>query len=84
MRLYRMALRAWGDLGCAWDEAITGVDMALLLEPADPEVRAVADRSREILVGLGARPFVERLDAAMARSARPSQAVRLDRPRAAP
>lgn len=63
---YRDALRAWRDLGLAWDEALTGIDMATLLDPGDPDVRAAAGRSREILVRLEAAPFIERLDAAMA------------------
>ena len=40
--------------------------MAILLDPADPEVRAAAEAAREILVRLGAAPFIERLDAALA------------------
>jgi len=66
--LYRNALRAWRDLGLAWDEALCGLDMALLLDPADPEVRDAAQAAREILVRLGARPFIDRLDAAVARA----------------
>jgi class 3 adenylate cyclase/tetratricopeptide (TPR) repeat protein len=62
---YREALRAWRDLGLAWDEALVGIDMATLLDPADPEVRAAAESAREILVRLGAAPFVTRLDAAL-------------------
>jgi len=65
--LYREALRAWRDLGLAWDEALCGIDMATLLDPADPEVRAAADSAREILARLGAKPFLERLDTAMER-----------------
>ncbi len=61
-----VALGAWRDLGLLWDEALAGIDMATLLDPADPDVRAAADRSREILVGLGATPFIARLDAALA------------------
>jgi class 3 adenylate cyclase/tetratricopeptide (TPR) repeat protein len=66
--LYRSAIRAWRDLGLAWDEALCGLDMALLLDPADLEVRATADTAREILVRLRAKPFIARLDAALARS----------------
>ncbi len=66
--LYRDALRAWRDLGLAWDEALCGLDMALLLDPADPDVRAAASATREILVRLEAAPFVARLDAAMTRT----------------
>ncbi len=64
--LYREALRGWRDLGLAWDEALCAIDMATLLDPADPEVRTAADAAREILVRLGAAPFLARLDAALA------------------
>jgi tetratricopeptide (TPR) repeat protein len=67
--LYREALRAWRDLGLAWDEALCGIDMATLLDPADPEVRSAADSAREIFVRLGAKPFLARLDGAMDRQA---------------
>ena len=33
-----------------------------------PEVRTAAESAREILVRLGARPFIERLDAALSRA----------------
>ncbi len=62
---YRECLRSWRDLGLAWDEALIGIDMATLLDPAHPEVRASAESAREILVRLGAAPFVARLDAAL-------------------
>jgi len=64
--LYREALRGWRDVGQTWDEALTGIDMATLLDPADAEVRTAATSAREILVRLGANPFVARLDAALA------------------
>jgi hypothetical protein len=44
--------------------------MATLLDPSDPEVRAAAEAAREILVRLGAKPFLERLEAAMAKPTR--------------
>jgi len=42
--------------------------MALLLDPAEPEVRAAADAARDIFIRLEAAPFIARLDAAPARS----------------
>jgi hypothetical protein len=69
--LYRVALRAWRELGLTWDEALCGLDMALLLDPADPEVRTAAEGAREILVRLGAKPFITRLDEALARPSEP-------------
>jgi class 3 adenylate cyclase/predicted ATPase len=67
LRLYRKALRAWRDLGLAWDEALCALDMATLLDPTHPEVRVAAEAGRETLVRLRARPFLDRLDAALAR-----------------
>src|SRR5579859_458205 len=63
---YREALGGWRDLGLAWDEALTGLDMAILLDPSEPEVRTAAESTRQILVRLGAKPFLARLDAALA------------------
>jgi hypothetical protein len=65
--LYRGLLREWRDLGLVWDEALSAIDMATLLDPSDPEVSAAAEASRVILTSLGATPFLKRLDAAMAR-----------------
>ena len=65
--LYREVLREWRDLGLVWDEARCAIDMATLLDPTDPEVAAAAEAARVILTSLGAKPFLERLDAAMAR-----------------
>ena len=45
LALYREALRAWRDLGLAWDEALCAIDMAMLLDPAEPEVQAAAERA---------------------------------------
>ncbi len=69
---YRESLRAWHDLGLAWDAALCGLDMALLLDPTEPQVAAAVQDSREILVRLGATPFIARLDAAIARSSSPA------------
>jgi tetratricopeptide (TPR) repeat protein len=62
---YREAIRAWRDLGLANDEALTGLDMAILLGPSVPEVGPLAASAREFLLRVGARPFLGRLDAAM-------------------
>ena len=72
---YRQALGVWRDLGLVWDEAMCAIDMATVLDPSDPEVVAAAETARSTLVGLGATPFVERLDAALARS-RPAEPAR--------
>jgi hypothetical protein len=64
--LYRAAVGTWRDLGTVWDEALCAIEMVSLLGPEEPEVLAAAQRAREILVRLGAQPFSERLDQAMA------------------
>jgi len=67
-RLYAEALDSWREVGLVWDEALTGLDMVMMLDSGDARVHAVATRTRETLERLGAKPFVERLDAALARS----------------
>ena len=69
---YRRAMGAWRDLGLVWDEALCAIDMATLLDPTDPEVRAAGAAAREILVRLEAAPFVARLDAALGRGSDPA------------
>jgi hypothetical protein len=59
---YRAALRAWTDFGLLWEVAMTGFDMAMLLDPALPDVRAVAARSRELFARMGAARVLEMLD----------------------
>jgi hypothetical protein len=66
--LYRDANRRFRDAGLSLDEGLTAIEMATLLDPADPEVRAAIEAGRAMLEGLGARPFVEQLDAAVAHS----------------
>ncbi len=73
LALYRDASRRFRDAGLLLDEGLTAIEMATLLDPAEPEVRAAIDAGRAILVRLGARPLIEQLDAAAACSA--------DRPR---
>src|SRR5439155_7316008 len=46
MASYREALRAWQILGLAWDEALCAIDMATVLDPADPEVRSAAEAAQ--------------------------------------
>jgi class 3 adenylate cyclase/tetratricopeptide (TPR) repeat protein len=64
---YREALAQARIHGVPWDEALSGLEMATLLDPADPEVLAAANSAREIFVRLGAKPFLDRLDAALER-----------------
>ncbi len=66
LRLYREAIRGFRERGLPWDESLTALDMLTLLDPAEPEVRSVGVTAREVLVRLGARPFVDRIDAILA------------------
>ena len=72
MGLYRDALRRWRGAGLVWDEALCAIDMATVLDPSEPEVRAAAEAAHEILVRLAAAPFVARLDSALLRSSDPA------------
>jgi class 3 adenylate cyclase/tetratricopeptide (TPR) repeat protein len=58
---YREALEIWRALGLAWEEALTGLDMAMVLDQSQPEVAAAIGRSRETFERLRARPFLDRL-----------------------
>ena len=63
---YGDALRGWRELRLPWDEALTIIDMATLVDPTQPEVQAAAESAREILFRLRASPFLARLDTALA------------------
>ncbi len=63
---YRDVLRGWRAAGLVFDEAQATVDMATVLAPTEaemPEAETAIDEARAALVRLGARPFLERLDA---------------------
>jgi len=64
---YREVLRGWDDLGLPWDRSLCAIDMATILDPREPEVVAAAAQARGTLESLGAQPFLERLEAALAR-----------------
>ena len=64
---YRRALGLWRDLGLPWNKALCAIGAATVLEPSQPDIRAAAISAREILTRLQARPFLELLDAALAR-----------------
>ena len=53
LSLYRDALRRFRDLGLSVDEAFTAIEMATLLDPAEPEVRVATGSAREIFLASG-------------------------------
>jgi tetratricopeptide (TPR) repeat protein len=69
---YRQALATWRDLGLVWDEAQLAFDIASLLDPTEPEVRAAAEAGRAHMERLGAHRYIELLDAAMSRPRDPA------------
>ena len=54
LSLYREAMRGWRDTGAVWDEALTGIDMAELLDSNDQEVAEFITSARVILERLRA------------------------------
>jgi tetratricopeptide (TPR) repeat protein len=72
--LYKEALTAWRDLKVVWEEALTGLDMATVLDQSDATVQAAIRSTREILTRLGAKPYLERLESALARRGAPAPA----------
>jgi tetratricopeptide (TPR) repeat protein len=66
---YREAIRGWQSLGLGFDEALAGLDLALLLAPTEREMAeapAIIESTRALLTRLGARPLLARLEAALA------------------
>jgi tetratricopeptide (TPR) repeat protein len=70
--LYKEALTAWRDLKVVWEEALTGLDMATVLDQSDPSVQAAIRSTREIFTRLGAKPYLERLESVVARRGAPA------------
>jgi len=67
--LYRDAFRGWRDIGCRFDFALTAIDAVTVPGGRSVEVATAAAEAREILVALGARPLVARLDELLAGNA---------------
>lgn len=63
---YRDVLAAWREQGLPWDEALTAIDMAVLLGPSGPGVEAAARTAFETFDRLGATAFRAQLERAMA------------------
>ena len=61
----REATSGLDALGQPFDAAEMAVD-AVILMPGDPEIRRIAEEHRSVLESVGARPDIERLDAALA------------------
>ena len=84
---YREALRAYSNLGLAFEAAAAAVDMATLLPSPEREasdVTAAMAGARDTLTRLGARPFLDRLDVASARPAAAVLSPRVSEPTATP
>jgi len=65
---YRHVLDGWHQLGHAYEEAFTAIDMASVFGPDHEEVRQAAERARDIFGRMGAAPFLERLEATLSRT----------------
>jgi len=59
---YRAAFADYADIGIRWEQALTGLDAALLLDPAEPEMVPIVAETRELLRDLGAQPFSRLLE----------------------
>jgi len=63
---YREVLRGWRSAGLVFDETLAIVDLATVLVPTEremPEAATAIDEARATLTRLGAKPFLDRLDA---------------------
>jgi hypothetical protein len=66
LRLYDEGIRRLSELGYDFDVARTTLEATELLGPDEAGLRPAIERAREIFARVGARPYLERLDAALA------------------
>jgi class 3 adenylate cyclase/tetratricopeptide (TPR) repeat protein len=71
LRAYRGVLDELLGLGRVWDHAIVTVQMATVLSPSEPGLADAAATGRAALERMGLKPFLERLDDALARPTDP-------------
>ena len=70
------ALRLFRELGFEFEVARVALDFLLLLGPEAPEARSAGEEARATFERLGAKPYLERLEVAMARAtASPSEST---------
>ena len=60
---FHTAMDGWRELGTPLELALCGIGFIGLVGPAEPETVAAEAEARSILVRLGAKPFLDRLDA---------------------
>ncbi len=63
---YRAAIPKLQELQLPLDEALLAIDLAYVLGPADPLTIETASRARALFTRIGARPYMDQLDAAIA------------------
>ena len=76
---FRDAIRDWQAIDAQFYAALVAVDAAIAY-PADPEVRSWAEAARQILESLRARPYLERMDDALASAPSDARASRAPSP----
>ena len=69
---YRDVVAGWADAGMITNQALTGIDMVMLLDPADPVVSLTIDATREVLERLGSPPLLSILETAWSRGGPPA------------
>ena len=65
VRLYSDALEGFREVGFSFQEALTAIEMATVLDPSIPEVAVSIETARTILTRLGARPYLDQLEGAI-------------------
>jgi tetratricopeptide (TPR) repeat protein len=79
LALYGEAFAGWGNLKVTWEQALTGLDMATVLDNSEPAVAAAIRFARDTFTRLGAKPYLDRLEMVIARgsakSAKPNRAT---------
>jgi hypothetical protein len=61
------ALRCFAQVGVRFDQAMCALTFIHLVGSGVPEAREAAEQAREIFGSIGARPYLERLEAELKR-----------------
>ena len=75
---YRDAIARFRAVNHEFDVACTSLDFVLVVGPENPAARAAAEEARAIFERVGARPYLEHLEAALARPVATGLATRHD------
>jgi hypothetical protein len=71
IRGFRDGVRRFRELGAVFHASQVAVSFAMAVGPSDPEVRTAVEEAREVFSRVGARPWLDRIDAVLSGEVQP-------------